>query len=304
MVGSLLEEIAHIDTGLDDTVWYSWRNRMPASSGIPVADFFASQLCPEASRVRLIGSRQNAALIVRLFVEQQQSGLAVELGTPRLASSRKQRDSSAALLVSLCNLSASPNQWCASIGGWHAVTESEAAIYQAVSRQQALDEGWADALHEHPLWAFLTFIPHLDRGKVSQLLVTLRDPRWYVDAQDPDSQKTLWAYLGLRRLESVPEARARAQLVKDCWKTTAEPPSCSEAPGGFLWRRWLDKADVPAVADLRASQCFVEYLRQVWLEHVYQERRKGAEALFVPEYFFEREDVPAAYRAHLANFHS
>lgn len=304
MTGQFLEDVVHVDASRDGTVWYSWRGRVPVSSGTPVADFSAAQRFPEATRVRLVGSLSNAELINGLYEEQLLGGPAVELGTPRLASTRRHRDTSQVLLVSMCNLSASQMQWRPSVGGWHPLTATEALIYRAASLPiDSEDSAYIDVLQAHPAWQAATFISALCLPSLAAFLMSVRDPRWYIDTQDPDSQKVLRTYLGLRRGECVPEARARAENVKECWKSSARAPEdVVDAPGGFLWRVWLDKAQVPVVADLRASQCFVEFIRQVWLDSIYREQRKGAEPLFVPEHFFARSDEVAAYRAHLEQF--
>jgi hypothetical protein len=214
------------------------------------------------------------------------------------------------------------------MGGWHEFGRDDHPAYAIAAcvdygpRGGDMNAYRRELLLQHPAWPALSFIPHLNRGKLAKLLGLILDPRWYVSLRMPkrgcdivpyhDDAAKLHAYLGLdpRTMASVfglcepTDATSRCKLVLDTWAGDGMPTVCEYRYAGyFIWRRHQREAGMVKGA-LRASQLFIDYLRLIWLDAIYCDRvgrpaapgkRPFQEGLFAPDHFFQQRAEAAAY---------
>ena len=102
----------------------------------------------------------------------------------------------------------------------------------------------------------------------------------------------------------------RCMSVIKCWIAPAEyiqaPFAASEQgvapiqmPGAFLWRVWFSHGR-SSKGMLRASQTFLRFLRDVWMDAIYVDT--VGDGLFVPEYFFKHPFEAKSFVQHVATF--
>jgi hypothetical protein len=278
-------------------VWYLEGDDMPASSGQPV-DAFLPTIAWD--RVRLVGMPANAELAVRLY-EQKRAGRlqSLEVCSPFCCESVEDRKDPEVLLFKMRAYEAP-----VSVGGWHQFAERDVLSYLLAAHVYAgkpIGATQYKILMAHQVWPALSFIRRLDTEAVCKLIGTIIDPRWYVDAVDPDSPVRLEQFLGLyQKIQTSKiepsDSSKRYQLVLDCWKTSAPGGQLQKlGPDQFLWRTWHAKGG-GTKGDLGASKLFVEYLKAVWTVVVCDGPKTSR--LFVPEHFFASEDEVKAYKAH------
>jgi hypothetical protein len=92
----------------------------------------------------------------------------------------------------------------------------------------------------------------------------------------------------------------RCKLVLEAWKTKPPTEEQLEEPKYFLWRIHDNETD-ETMADLRASQTFMTYLRETWLHAIY--RTNGGvskEGLFAPDIFFNHISEVNAYKDYIS----
>jgi len=104
----------------------------------------------------------------------------------------------------------------------------------------------------------------------------------------------------------------RCTAVQYCWWRDPAVLTCPdsgatpgqpllEAPGGFLWRVWFSHGKSPK-GYLRASQQFVRFLRDSWLDALYS--KTVGDGLFIPDYFFKHNYEQLSFMQHMARFES
>jgi hypothetical protein len=290
----------------DDIVWYLDGDDLPRSAGMVPGEFLLSDVLRKAESVRVMGTAENAALILALTAQREAGYLeSVEVVTPLVCETAAERNNPAMALYRMRQFMRAP-----SLGGYHQVTSADVAAYSLVVSMQ--HEGWTPAtqkiLMTHPAWRPLNFIPELDWHRCATLLAKIVDPRWYVDVYNPDRGAKLEAYLGLdpKTQAGVSIRKARktrrhkiCNTVLGCWKLPhlydavvdrfelAGPRPFANSnepglrPGDFPWRIWGYVSGIGPgsrqpgrgcmLADLRASQRFVAFLRLVWLQELYTE---------------------------------
>lgn len=279
----------HIDErGL---VWYLHGDRTPACSGMDQRGFMEDNLHRRIGRIRLAGTRTNAALICALYAAKQEGDLAcVQVCSPMAIAGR-----AATASESLFRM----RSWCAapSQGGWHDVTSKECASYvlAALSQQERpSDANMVGSLRNHPVWRATSFIQHLDQLKLAHLISHIVDPRFYVDRRKPDSIAKLESFLGV----SHAGKHERFKLALDAWGGRGRPLDCV-APSMFLWRLYdlavQQKHANPAQV---VTRVFIAFLRNTWLDALYP-RPAWGEPLFVPKYFFRDKLEVEAFRIHM-----
>lgn len=307
----------------DGSVWYVEGAKAAVRSPLDVHDFPDGPEAARSARVRLLGTWDNAPLIARFYAFKKQGRIAsVSVASPMVGKTNGERGDPRLMLS---RMRAHP--WPASLGGYHEVTGLDYAPYLLATFFQhdlASPERVGQALRGHPVWEYISFIPHLDPMRVAYLLASILDPRWYsrwdadfdewnprdyVKASSKDENR-MNAFLGLdpatmaaarRGKDKGHEDRCRAALA--AWKTRdVPPPAHARDPRYFLWRRWRT-FDSEAKADLRVTQIFVDFLRQCWLDAIYMGSGiRGAsgrpDGLFAPDHFFQPGEA-AAFREHL-----
>lgn len=292
----------HIPTS--GIVWYADGLNPAECSNMRTEEFLNSHIVSSLGlSVRILGVPQNAELIAALYSRKKHKKLGsiyiagpnvceslLELDDPPLAF-RRMRD---AFMATSC-------------GGWHQMTDGDAAVYNLILRMNRQSD-WFDiigrAYYEmHPVYKAVNFIPHIEHRNVAQLMTTIIDPRWYVDRRRPENPNKLKLFLGLtpktqRRVSDagkiVYKGRdLRCAIVLNCWKTVAADAVDFDLPANFLWR--IYRANGGGLrGDLRASQAFVGYLRSHWLEGIASHRGLQNE-LFLPEKFFKSDTERQAY---------
>lgn len=278
-------------TGPSATVWVAAGGRPPADTGARVWEFADSPLVGAAERVRLMGTRGNAALAVRLAARRGRGALrSVELCSPLACSTGARRDKPAEVLADLPRWQAR-----ASCGGWREFAPADHASCRLAELDPAGRGAAGSALHllmEHPAWPALAAVPHLSPLAVGGLVGVVLDPRFFVDPAAPDRLSKLESFLGLEPKIAVTQGRPEAptpqhvryRAVLACWKL--DDPGAEAAavtPELFVWRAYYD-AGGGHRGDLSACKRFVHYLRHTWLDGLYPGL---AERLFVPEFFFD-----------------
>jgi hypothetical protein len=319
----------HVANGI---VWFLNGSSIPQSSGMDVLTFLDKTHFSPQDGVRLMGSADNARLITELFARKlRQQISSVEVVTPLVCSTNKERSDPLTVLYWMRQFHRVP-----SLGGFHEITERDYPAYAmvaAINDPRTSKEHLQRILYAHPVWTPLSFVNGMNAEYAAKLISLIIDPRWYIDLNNPDRVSKLEAFLGL-----VPKTQAgvseptkfppwrhhdRCQIVLKCWKdaeympqvlntfkkvpTESVPIEGSVIPGvrpaDFLWRvwysQWLKRNDM-TLADLRASQYFIRFLRNVWLSEIYRE--SPSYPLFRAQDFFRQHLAEAeAYNRHISN---
>lgn len=259
--------------------------------------------------IKITADRQNINLILRLYVKKCEGKLkSLQICSP----SGNTNESPEAVLMNMDKW----DGWPASLGGWHEFNETDHPAYYLSSRYERgieHDEVMEGVLKLHPAWRGLSFISHLSTEKCARLIAKILDPRWFIDTDDPDKLIRLEAFLGLTpkiqkmvsstTQPSITKAKQRqdydnCKLVMSAWMN-GRPVSKDEyeQPYNFLWRVHASEGG-GYKADLRVSQLFVSYLRNIWLDTVYQSmHNKGVDKLFIPKYFFKFDEEVRAFES-------
>lgn len=214
-----------------------------------------------------------------------------------------------------------------STGGFHELENSDVAHYQLM-RELAQTKGRVTQtvrrlLRIHPAWPAISFVTTADETSAAKMLTSIIDPRWYVDEIYPDRLSSLKGFLGLtdRNIDAALSGNViadryfkRARNVYTAWAGGMPGNSKSIGePGNFLLRRLASydsgicstKGQSKAATTrsvLRTCNHFLAFVRNVWMHQIVNGATKHRNVdLFIPEYFFQREEDASAYRAHLAD---
>jgi hypothetical protein len=255
-------------------IWTSDGVGSPQAHGYDVDAFVGAMPKLGIATVRLIGTRANCHLVPALWrcVPNQ----ATIAGPNPLRGELNTDD--AALLPAWFNMISVPP----SLGGWRPITSLDAASCGLAN--QVYTRG------AHPVIERMRFVTGLNVTLLGQVVAAIRDPRWFVDLENPDRMSRLSAYFGLVPRDSSRRRGGWAEKVHACWSGGIATP---DAPGAFLPRMLRRSRADPSVATVRVSIAFLSLLRQVWLEEIYagDPRRPAAcrETMFAPDRFFERD---------------
>lgn len=303
-----IKDEATIKIHTDDRgrVWYSDGVGPPQNSEKTHEEFLRAAVVNKFSaQVRLLGIPSNANLIVELFKRRQQKEIAdVQIAGPNGAIA--DLNDPVHTLLRMRALTLSP-----SCGGWHSMTPIEYATYALLAQLQknqfAFGLESATFFRLNPVYKFLDFIPFANAAACATLLVTIIDPRWYVDARMPDRSSKIELFLGLtpkvqRRVSDSKiivsrKREIRCATVLNCWKTRKPEEVDFTAPQEFLYRVWKAAGEGP-MGDLRASQMFVRFIRLNWLD-LLDTRRGRRDGIFVPSRFFKKPVEIKAFKAHM-----
>lgn len=297
-----------LHTADDGSIWYASGIGAVHNSG-QIADTFlmSGVMNGFGLRVRLLGTPNNAELISQLYLRRRKNEVvAVEVAGPNICESADELKDPALTLLRMRSSHVAP-----ACGGWHLVTDRDYPTYALLARLRrthfAFDAPAAAYLHAHPVFHAAAFIPTLSGEHLSQLLVSIIDPRWYVDRRAPDRASKLELFLGLtpktQECVSNPDffirktRELRCASVLGAWKTRGFHDVDTQDPRNFLYRIYEAAGGGPR-GDLRAGQALIRYLRYNWLDAL--ERRPGVrDGLFAPELFFKTPAEVAAYRQHM-----
>lgn len=266
----------------------------------------------EADRVCLLGTRDNADLIAALARPRFELGLnrpkRLELASPGLIAP-KDRDDPPVVLSQMRRIS-----WASSLGGWHDVNNGDYVTYQLVQEwknrtDDSVPPRVMALLSKHPAWPAFAFIPDVSIFHAWQLITLIVDPRWYMDPLAPDRKSRIYGYLGIfehnAELACNPSApvkpafgRDRFETILKVWTDRIQPdPEVLKSGKHFLWNCWASHSSQPRGL-LRACRMLVDFICGVWLQSITYDGR----TLFVPEYFFHREEYVKEYKTHRAGF--
>jgi len=299
-----------VHTADDGLVWYASGINPPANSNQTLDTFLLSPVITRpTTNVRILGVPQNAELIASLYSRKRGKELAsICVAGPNICDSMQEISDPALTLMRMRDV-------CVPLacGGWHEMTESEYHIYSLLARAQRTTKDWYDATarifyETHPLYKAINFVGGVSHKDVATLLVTIIDPRWYVDRRRADNRIKLDLYLGLtpktqRRVSDPKKLIHRGRdlrcfKVMNCWKTTTPDKVDFNAPESFIWRVWRAAGEGPK-GDLRASQAFIRYVYANWLDTLTM--RKGQhDGLFMADKFFKTPAEKQSFISHFA----
>jgi hypothetical protein len=332
-----VEKVLKVHVAGDGGVWYADGDGVPVEARSSAEEFLSAEICLKARRIRMVGSRENAPLLVHLAQRKDAGDLhRLEVASPGvLGRTRAERRDPRLMLTRISDAVA--DGLTPSRGGWHEFDHRDYPAYVLAAtedRAPELDQARLRVLSAHPAYAAFSFVAGLDLGRMATLLGIILDPRWYASLRVPsrggdivsfsDDSAKLQAYLGLtpRTMAAVlgkhaPTCEdARCRLVVETWAGGQDwsPLQVDLAgPGYFLWRRHAREAG-PIKAMLRASQMFIDFVRLVWLDSLYTDRRAGAgpaapgmrprtEGLFAPNHFFATRDEAGAFELYMKLAH-
>ncbi|NDD52693.1 hypothetical protein EBZ39_02230 [bacterium] len=292
----------------NDRVWYVKGIGVPIDSGKTVEEFLLSPIISGMSLcVRLIGCRNNAELISELFMRKYRGELqVVQLAGPQYITN-EEFNNPKLVLLKMRTIQSAP-----SCGGWHDMSLMDHSTYAMANSWQknnaVIDASVLRYYQFHPARKALKFIHTLSEAATIGLLVSILDPRWFVDLRRPERSSKLELYLGLspKTQQSVSDKKRiicrprelRCATVLSCWKTANPADVDVSQPNNFLYRIYA-AAGGGSKGDLRASQAFVRYLRHNWLAAL--DTRKGKkDSLFAPDIFFKSQPEISAYLDYMA----
>ena len=315
-----------------DGVWCLTNEALPRRVARNELDFLESKELSDATHVRLVGAVSNAALITRLYNRRVTGELqSVQVCSPLVYQTERERQDPATLLRAMRNFVLAP-----SCGGFHELTPADLDMYSLAAAVYAYGgevNRVRPYLYNHPAWPAISFVRTLDESFCAAMLATIVDPRWYIDPCNPDRTARLEARMGLnpktqagvsiagrkpwRRhpecmyvLRSWQQPQMIAHAVEVFEAHGSQPVADSTMiglhPGDFPWRVWghlrgygstgrIVPVD-PVIADLRASQCFLRFVRQTWLAALYSDSvlPDQGRPLMKGSDFFRLYDVEAA----------
>lgn len=191
----------------------------------------------------------------------------------------------------------------ASVGGWIQVTpQVMPALRCCLDRSKVV----GTSLHTQlPFWRDITFLDYVDPVQLTRLVAAIRDPRWFLSREDSTSYRKLPMYLGLtpHNMAAAMCMEHGSQQVRRCysalrtWQKGNDPPTGQLRESQFLWNVWR-RYDNPVLANLRATQAFVDYLVRIWHKRLFPDGHPHASLLFDPRVYFTKE-VSEAYKSHL-----
>lgn len=257
-------------------VWATEGEQSPRSTELPPADY----RLPPGSRARLLGTAENAPLILSLAAQ----GAVIDLAGPSAVcpDAADLRDPVIVLYrTRQCLLGAS-------LGGWHRyVAASDGPVYRLAGA--AVEERVAIAA-DHPIWYDLQFLTRPNQRALADVLAEIVDPRWFVDARNPNRYGRLRCFFRirpqslhkLRAGDSSPGIRRFGRLL-DVIGDVSNP---SDAPGDFL-RRVAGSAASPDRGLLSACRLLLAYVVRVWEQRIQiLSQSRQTEPLFLPELLF------------------
>ena len=296
-------------------MWYGDQDSPATNTCIDAWDFFDNETYQEdldnARVVRLLGTRANAPLIVKL--QERRAGnpafakKPILLGSPAAVPGCWLKDDPSAVLRHLLQLPYGSTL----VDQWHEMTTADYTTYAMINTVGERGGREVPMMTKkiaayHPAWAALTFVRSVDEDTACRLLCDIVDPRWYRHPTRPERFSRLHAHLGLtpeNMAACAGQGRAglhfnRATNALRVWYNRAAQKGSKE-PGDFLYRV-LDSYDGDlAKGLLRGTQRLVEFVAAVWLDEV---RPHHPEAGFDAARFFRDERASKAFEQHRAAF--
>lgn len=298
----------------DGQVWYGHDRCFASGSDMGAEDFLRSHehfgfSLEGVQQVRLLGVPSNAELIVELHQRRRRkpklyAGQQITLASPAVCPSAACRADPLQVMQHLWQ----PSTSGFTSGFWHQLGELEFPTYALINSLAKcpgpkLDDLSSRLLHYHPAWPALSFLPTVDTYQAAQVVTTIVDPRWFRDLCHPDRLSRLFEFMGLTPgnvrafVDGLHVGRHyhRFRSVLDSWSVRQEEIITSNDPRNFLWRILRCHTATPRRGLLRACQCFIRFVRFVWLHEL---GSREPEAVFIPGSFFRRPEEIRAYIEH------
>lgn len=256
--------------------------------------------------IRVLGCKQNASLIVDLYqryCSPRKDGL-LEVATPAVCMDATELMDPSVALYRMRQCTRAP-----SLGGWHRVNDLDYPTY-AIAAQYQKDGQFTEHIRRlfeiHPVQKSLSFISSLEQSAATALMSEIIDPRWFIDMRAPERLSRLKNYLGLspRYISDVVRDKVKSDRARRCqlavfaWGWQKETPDDMDAPGAFLWRRYM-AAGGGEKGLLRATQAFISFLARAWQGRlVSRSAQADVGDLFTPDAILKGSEV-TAYKRHL-----
>ena len=293
---TLTKTPTYLTTAADGDVWLMPPGEAPRSLGLRPTRLDRADALAGIRRARVVARPHNNTLVVALAALGARLDFTLELGTPYIAQSAPDVDAS----YELWEAQAVGDFNIPSRGGWQPFDPRTLAIYAgAALPPEHQSDAYAD-LRRGGLWRRLSFALPESGGPASpgrraaaedalcRIICAVRDPRWFVDpgGQRPDRPARLYTRLGLGRRSS----RGALDNLRDVLTICTPPADATRddyrRPGNFLWRLHAERFEPPEGAPRSAGKAFARFLREAWLDWLYEPVPWVAEPLFVPNYFF------------------
>lgn len=280
-------------------IWFLPGEGPVRNSKVNFDQFINSRTNLKLETIQLLGSHTNSHSIIKLFILKIKGCLDnIQICTPSIVSTNLASAKPEHALLAMNKIVG----WPASIGGWHDVGEHDYVTFSLINSLQK--HGYNDNafrfLKDHPIFYPISYIPHISHQNLAWLLSLIIDPRWYINPEKPDKCSRLESYLGLNPKtqrcvsgdDCMDRLSARCNLVLSTWKNGSPEFGL---PNNFLWRIWKHHGQ-DYMADLRTSQNFIAFLRLLWLNEL---RQSLTESLFIPSYFFHRQDEIISFEQYM-----
>ncbi len=293
----------------DGRLWYGTAKLFAESTDTGVPEFLAGQRpsgveLAEASAIRVLGTRRNAALILELR-KRYATGPTIMLASPQMFRTKEARHDPESVMAALWQ----PDTSCRLPGYWHKLSDTDLITYAMWAEYEKTKQITARILalaESHPAWMAVSFIPEYAAESGARLLMAILDPRWYTHALKPHRFSKVHAHLGLTPrnaralLKDDPPDRhyERAGAAFTAWynvnSVQVYTTGGASTAAHFLWRLFRHKpSDVRGL--IAATKKLVELISYVWLEAV---SSSPGERYFQPESFFHSVSECQAFRRH------
>jgi len=299
----LMDDVLRLHTDGDGNVWAGCNGYLAIDTQLQPEVFVREGMFQHASKVRVIGCRQNADLIVKAFAQQHGDYAIhqeVRIVSPAICLSQHRLNDPEFVLQRLWQ----PGLNAMTPWSWHPMENGDYTAYLLASTMQKEGDEPGDiflrTFQYHPAWAACSFVPTSDMWEAGKLAVEIVDPRWYNHPERPQRSSKLMSYLGLNPANcnavwdgpAVGIKQARARLVADAWFGNYQGHNIDE-PSNFLWRIFRHHGE-NGKGLLLASKAFVQFVKLVWLQYLLPSRH-----IFDPEVFFKHEYEVEAFKSHL-----
>lgn len=307
------DSVVRLHTDDNGLVWFGGEGEAAENTCMDAYDFFDCETYRDdldtARVVRLLGTRANAPLVVKLWERKASCSVfskkAVVLGSPATVPAEWLKADPVAVLHHLWQ----PNAGATLTGHWHELTTLDYTTYAMINmvgdrEMREVPEVVRRIAAYHPAWPAVTFVCSGDADAACQLLCHIVDPRWYRHPGHPGRHTRLHAHLGLTPANAAVIAGDsddpgphfnRATLAVRAWYNRHARRG-SKAPGDFLVRT-MEAQPTLARGLLRGTQQLVSLIAAVWLDAV---RPPHPEAGFRAIEFFRDPAVARAFEQHVA----
>lgn len=309
------DSLLRLHTDSSGKVWFGGDDVPAENSGLDPYAFFAEEkyleLLDDVRVIRLLGSRDNAALVIRLQGRRTATpGLKaeVQLGSPSVVPAEWLRNDPVAVLYRLWQLPTTSSTYSM----WHCMDTSDLQTYAMIDASGSFKEVPAvikRIVTEHPAWPAISFMRSMSVDAACRLLCDIIDPRWYYHSVHPTRLTRLYAHLGLTPRNMAccvgvsskqPHNFERAATALQVWYNQDTPRDMLKLqPEDYLLRILMQHKDDLAKGLLRATQRLVSLVSAVWLDAV---SAPDSQFKFDAKLFFNTSVEAAAFEQHLNEF--